>query len=170
MLNIKSCNYFLFLSIFLAGIFSQGCQAVPSSVIVSKIKNKNYYHLSYKLSAENILSIESLTKDQFLINGGQFELVISKDLFPIASPNCAKNIILRMPWTNDNYKNSDTFISEKYELYNELKNASKTKDEINVYIELNPYVEVSNDKFVLTQCNVFFRHADGRYIPKIGKL
>ena len=65
----------------------------------------------------------------------------------------------------DSYEESDSV----FFCHNALKNISKTKSKVVVYIELNPYVEVNNN-FTLAQCNVFFRHANGRYIPKVGKL
>ncbi|GAD03598.1 hypothetical protein [Agarivorans albus] len=76
-----------------------------------------------------------------------------------------------MPWTNSDLSAAKLFIDEKYNVYKAIVDASKSEgSNVDVYIELNPYVQMTGDNFELTECNVFFRHANDQYIPKTGSL
>jgi hypothetical protein len=123
---------------------------------------KPYYHLMYSLKAEDIESLDKLTKEEFYENGGQFEVRIKKDLFPIRAPKCKSHIILRMPWAQ-----GERFLIEKYSLYETISSMYENNipEKLDVAIELNPYVSFDEDGIYLTQCNVFFRHKGGKYIP-----
>jgi hypothetical protein len=127
---------------------------------------KSYYHLMYSLRIENINSVDKLTKDEFYQNGGQFEVDIKKDLFPIRSPNCKSNIILRMPWVQEGVS-----LDKKYDLYKDisslLDSGDNNRKEVNVAIELNPYIASDEKGIYLTQCNVFFRSKNGEYLSNI---
>lgn len=153
-----------------ACVYAGGKHADNTGVITSVIKGKEYYHLEYVLKKENIVSIDVLTDSQFKINGGQFEVKINKSMFPVEAPSCKSNIILRMPWTNPELENYDVIIDEKYSVYKEIQKVvnSSEADSVLVVIELNPYLKLQDKKLELTQCNVFFRNANGRYIPFAG--
>lgn len=140
--------------------------------MTSSFRGKTYYHLKYTLTKHNILSIKEVSKSQFSINGGQFDVLIGKEDFPVNAPKCNSNIILRMPWTTPENTHFDRLVSEKYKVHQSIVNVlnSKENEELAVYIELNPYVEVSGNRLQLTQCNVFFRHAGGQYISKVGEV
>lgn len=135
--------------------------------VVNQAKDgKTYYHLSYQLKGSNLVKIDQLSEQKFKDNGGQFEVRIKKDLFPIKAPACKSDIILRMPWAPPNYDPG-----AKYTLYkNIVKVFQGEKESIRVAIELNPYVEMKNSELSLTQCNVFFRHADHEYVPHTKSL
>jgi len=169
MLNIKIVRL-LFLCCGLC--FVSACNASSPAVSTSITNNKTYYHLKYSLTNEQIITIDSLTIDQFKINGGQFELLLKKSEFPISAPNCKSDLRLRMPWTNSEITNSNLFIKEKYEIYKKIKKLmmSDKFNSIDIYIELNPYVELKGEEFTLTQCNIFFRQSAGQYISKVGTL
>lgn len=158
-----------FWGLLLVTMFAFGCNAKVPSISVSTSNGHDYYHIMYTLSSENILKISELTKNEFTLNGGQFELEVERSQFPIAAPKCKGNIIVRMPWTNGSQKNSSLYIFEKYELYNSLWRVYKGEGSVDVVIELNPYVNVTGKSYFLTQCNVFFRQADGRYISELGR-
>jgi hypothetical protein len=52
------------------------------------------------ISADDIVSIsrsKEMPRSEFDDDWGQFEVFIPKEHFPVAAPNCRKNIILRMP-------------------------------------------------------------------------
>lgn len=139
-------------------------------VIESYLNGKSYYHLNYSLSKDNIYLLDRLSQSQFHQSGGQFEIILVKEGFPVAAPNCKSNIILRMPWTNPNIKHSVELIDDKYRLYKKISQVvdEKSNAEIPVILELNPYIKLSNDKVQLTNCNVFFRHSKGAYVSKIN--
>lgn len=125
-----------------------------AKVTVTPGKYSDYYHLAYQLES-----------GQYRINsgygfnpGGQFEVFIDKQYFPIAAPNCNSHIIVRMPYSKNEAK--------KLALYQDLVNGQSRK----VILELNPYVKVidlANNKFELTYCNVFFRHKNGDYYDRL---
>lgn len=132
---------------------------------VNTTDGKAYYHLMYSLKAENIVSMDRLTQDEFYQNGGQFEVHIDKGAFPIRSPNCRSNIILRMPWVKDNGS-----LDTKYNLYKNLtalNDGEFNSNNVDVAIELNPYLSSDDEGIYLTQCNVFFRSKDGQYVDNI---
>ncbi len=172
---IFSVLNFVFLSLFIGGssyAYAGGEREERFGVVTSVTNNKEYYHLEYVLTKENIISLEALTNTQFKINGGQFEVLIKKSMFPIDAPSCKSNIILRMPWSNPGVTNYELFIDEKYEIYNEIRRVYEADEiySIDVVIELNPYVILDSGDLKLTQCNVFFRHANDRYISYTGSL
>lgn len=172
MLNIKINKIVHLFFMFLGLSFVSACNADSSNVTTSISSKKAYYHLKYSLTKENVISIDSFTSKQFIINGGQFEILLKKSEFPINSPNCKSSLKLRMPWTNSGITNSNLFIEEKYEIYTHIQKIMKSSKPsyIDVYIELNPYVEIKEGKFSLTQCNIFFRQSKGQYIAKTGSL
>lgn len=154
--------------------------AADNSIIVQTGKHRNYYHIKYNLTADNIAAIPSAldtgskkSKIKFK-DGGQFEIVIKKSKFPVQAPNCDSFIKLRMPWTNPNSENSAVFIKEKRSIYNKIQALiDKGGEPIEVIIELNPYVELVSKtplEVKLTKCNIFFRHARGRYIDYTGSF
>ena len=153
-------------------VYAGGEYGEESEIVTSAINGKEYYHLEYVLTKENIVSIDPLTSTQFKINGGQFEVFLNKSMFPIDAPACKSNIILRMPWTSSELTSHELFIDEKYEVYKEIRNAFESNDAypVHVVIELNPYVVLKGEQFKLTQCNIFFRQGNGRYISYTGSL
>ena len=117
-------------------------------------KYADYYHIRYELTTGNYL----VNAEYGFNKGGQFEVFVPKEHFPIAAPHCNKNIIIRMPYSS--------FEKRKRALYNKLL-LSKT---ITVTLELNPYVQVLNKdplKVELESCNVFFRQRAGNYYDQL---
>lgn len=114
----------------------------------------DYYHMKYELVAG-----EYQLDERYGFNaGGQFSVLIPKEKFPIPAPNCNKNIIVRMPYSQNEDK--------KRQLYEDLKSSRTTT----VVLELNPYVRVltgDKEQFELTYCNVFFRHKNGDYYDSL---
>ena len=131
-------SIFLFMSI----------QSFAAEIKVNSGKYSNYYHMKFELLS-----------GQYEFNkGGQFEVFVPKEHFPIAAPNCNENIIIRMP-----YSESET---KKRALFDSLS-ASQT---VSVTLELNPYINVlktSPLEIELQYCNVFFRHRSGNYFDQL---
>jgi hypothetical protein len=112
---------------------------------------------------------------------GQFEIFIPVEKFPYASHKSGY-VILRMGQTLVDNKYSDHFkdpkrydyVAEKQALYNRIKAMKESgKGGVEVIIELNPYIEVKSEnplELELTQRNVSFRTAHGRYIDYVGQL
>lgn len=139
---------------------------LKSELRVNTSKNgRLYYHLLFTINAGNLVKIETLSEKQFKQNGGQFEVLLRKKGFPIEAPNCKSDIILRMPWIPSQSK-----LTQKYLLYKNIVALTHDQtDAVTVAIELNPFVKVDErvdeNGLHLTACNVYFRHANNRYIP-----
>lgn len=156
---------------FFFGVLTNGYSAESTSVVVSTTKGRPYYHLKYSLTKKNVTHIDLFTSNEIIRNGGQFQLLIKKEKFPVIAPNCKSDLILRMPWTDPDLANSQKFIKEKNSVYSSIQNLLKStqNESVDVYIELNPYVKFKDNKFNLTQCNIFFRQSHGQYISKVGE-
>ena len=129
-------------------------QLNAQEIKVNSGKYSDYYHIKYELTSGNY----SVNSEYGFNKGGQFEVFVPKEHFPISAPSCNKNIIIRMPYSN--------YEKRKRALYNELL-LSKT---ITVTLELNPYVKVLNKnplQVELEYCNVFFRHRAGDYFDQL---
>jgi hypothetical protein len=136
--------------LFLFATFSLFAQEIS----VSKGKYSDYYHIQYDLTANQY----SINTEYGFNEGGQFEVFVPKQYFPIAAPHCNENIIIRMPYSENEKR--------KRALYDALL-SSKT---VTVTLELNPYVNVLNKAPLdveLEYCNVFFRHRAGDYYDKL---
>ncbi|MCC3860499.1 hypothetical protein [Pseudemcibacter aquimaris] len=120
-------------------------------ITVNSGKYADYFHMHYEL----VPGQYSINLDYGFNQGGQFEVLVPKEYFPIPAPECNKNIIIRMPFSvNENRKKV---------LYDNLLRAT---EKTTVTLELNPYVNVINEeslKLELQYCNVFFRHKNGDY-------
>jgi hypothetical protein len=79
-----------------------------------------------------------------------------------------------MPMTLGDVTNKEEYIAEKKALFDRIKQMKEAKKgNIDVVIELNPYIVIKIKEplsIELTECNVFFRDAGGRYINYVGKL
>jgi len=75
---------------------------------VNSGKYSDYYHIQYELTSGNY----SVNSEYGFNKGGQFEVFVPKEHFPISAPSCNKNIIIRMPYSNSEKR--------KRTLYNEL--------------------------------------------------
>lgn len=147
-------------------------------VFVNTGKYKNYYHMYFELTPLNCqLEVAvseraprySENNNYEFSEGGQFEVFIKKESFPIKLPDQKSNyLILRMPSTSSSLMNHKKYTSEKFELFKKIEEMHKFKrGSVKVVIELNPYIETLSTsplKLELTQPNIFFRNAYGRYI------
>lgn len=124
-----------------------------------------YYHLQLQLKAS---SIDFDLSDSTPSSGGQFEIRLRPESFPVPAPNCRGPIILRMPWTAPDTPGAKEKIAAKEALLKRILALRRLSEEfLSVAVELNPYVEVVGRdplQLQLTQCNVFFRHAFGGYV------
>ena len=112
---------------------------------------------------------------------GQFEIFIPVKKFPFAYHKSGY-VIVRMAQTLVDNEYSDhskdpkryDYVAEKQALYNRIKEMKESgRGSVDVVIELNPYVRVKSKnplELELTNRNVFFRTAHGRYIDYVGQL
>jgi len=156
--------------------FSATSCAETTLISTSKGKYKDYYHIQMNLknipftfsSDDKGKKYNTYDHKSIASNGGQFEILIPKEHFPIKAPKCSSNIIVRMPWTNSSFSNSDDLIKKKVNVFKRLID---NKGDLTITIELNPYITVLSKKplnLELKNCNVFFRQSNGRYIDYLG--
>jgi hypothetical protein len=134
-------------------------------IVVNKGPFVPYYHLRFDLRSD---AIDFAQSDRTARSGGQFEIRLRRETFPVPAPRCRGAIILRMPWTPPLATDAKEKIAAKQDLLKRVLELEKQPNEtLPVVIELNPYVRaISREplKLQLTQCNVFFRDAHGAYI------
>lgn len=129
-------------------------QSYAAEIKVNPGKYSNYYHMKFELLSGRY----ELNTEYGFNRGGQFEVFVPKEHFPIAAPKCKEKIIIRMPYSKSE--------ARKRVLFDTLA-ASKT---VTVTLELNPYVNVlkaSPLEVELKYCNVFFRHRSGDYFDQL---
>jgi len=145
--------------------------AADEFIVINQGRYGPYYHLRLSLTAD---IIEFAQSDRVARSGGQFELKLRREKFPVPAPNCRGPIILRMPWTSPHSVEATKKIAGKEDLLKRIWALEKLPTEaLSVVIELNPYVEVVSHtplKVQLTQCNVFFRDAYGAYVDDTGPV
>lgn len=145
----KIIYIFIALIIILPGSLSQAVD-----IIVNKGRYFDYYHFEYDLAPGKYF-----VNDEYGFNpGGQFEVLVPKEYFPIKAPNCRSNVIIRMPWSDKEEK--------KKQLYAKLVDEQM----VTVVLELNPYfniVSADPPELELEYCNVFFRHKYGDYFDRL---
>lgn len=132
-------------------VSTQNC---ANEIKVNPGKYSNYYHIKFELLSGQY----ELNTGYGFNKGGQFEVLVPKEHFPVAAPKCNKNIIIRMPYSESEAK--------KRALFDSLA-ASKT---VTVTLELNPYINIiktSPLEIELQYCNVFFRHRFGDYFDQL---
>ncbi|REL35057.1 hypothetical protein [Thalassotalea euphylliae] len=141
--------------VIVTSVSSQTHANVPKQEItINPGKYFNYYHIQLDL-----IPNQYRVNERYGFNpGGQFEVFIPKELFPIPAPNCREHIIVRMPYSNNTH--------QKKALFERL---SQSKETTRVTLELNPYLNIVTESplaLELTYCNVFFRHKHGDYYNK----
>ena len=142
-----------------------------SQVVVNHGKRFDYYHIKYALTNNNFTLHNP--GDKFFFEDGQFEIYLNKQEFPIPSPNCKNNLILRMPSTLSDDKNHRKSIHRKKRLYEEIKKVHEGKlRSLEVVVALNPYVKVKSKNplsLELENCNIFFRTKKNHYVDTLNQ-
>lgn len=142
-----------------------------NSVVVSHGKYSDYYHIKYTLTNDNFYLHKK--EDSFSVEDGQFEIYLNKKKFPIPSPDCDSNLILRMPSTISDDERHEESIKNKKWLYEEIiKVHNSDLNSVDVVIELNPYVRIKSRNplsLELETCNIFFRTKNNQYIDTLNQ-
>ena len=154
------------------------------TIHVASGKYQDYYHFRFEFTPVNCeLTVPFTERKQKYTDsneytfseGGQFEIFIRKTMFPVSAPHADwEFLILRMPWTSLSNAHANRFISEKRKLFDRIqKMKTKGKGNVEVTVELNPYVTVIKKQpltLELSERNIFFRQAYGQYIDYAGSL
>ena len=146
-------------------------------VFSTESRGRTAYHLDWRMGSEMLIMGEDLTamggrRMGGLAGGGQFEVLVHKDYFPVSAPYCDEFIIIRMPWTDPGLAEAALYVGEKERFYAELLRIRDEGGAIDVAIDLHPYVNVLSEdplKLELEGCNVFFRDVQGRYYGANGE-
>ena len=158
-------------------------RAVPE-IHVAHGKYGDYYHVRFTLTPDNCELTVSLSErrprysdsnEYTFAEGGQFEVFVRKQDFPVPSPHTSRTfLILRMPWTDPSAQHAEKHISAKRVLFDKIKRMkTEGKGTVEVVVELNPYVTVLNRDPLTVELsgrNIFFRQAHSQYIDYVGPL
>lgn len=116
------------------------------------------------LTYEKIASLRpagKVTKQAFAERWGQFEVRIPKEHFPIAAPNCSKDVILRSIGIDPNAADKEKKLALQWALYQSLRNiVHDNAGSVEVSIAPGPYMQ--KDKAgapVLEYCNAYINAA-----------
>lgn len=126
------------------------------------VANEASTGISFTLTKQHIVSISAdkrKTREEFDQAYGQFQVLIPKRLFPIAAPNCRKNVILRMPGTGPQAPNAKPTLDAKWELFQSIHAVlAGNASEVKVQIDSGPYMtrDKRGDR-TLEWCNAFIR-------------
>ncbi len=110
----------------------------------------DYYHMQYRLEGGKY----QVNKEYGYNAGGQFEVLVQKQYFPLPAPDCNKDIVISMPESHID--------RNKRDLYKSLLE----NQDVNVVLELNPYFTVIKKNPIRVKlyfCNIFFRQKHGDY-------
>ena len=151
---------------------SEFCTSDGTIKSVAGPSKSTLYLLCIPLSTSNVAFNDPRTLESFA-DGGQFQVILQPSTLPVSTLGCS-GIIARMAWTDPASDGAPADIAAKkgiFDAIGQLK--SNPTAQLNVPIELNPYVKVvQNDplQLQLTECNVFFRANPntGHFIPNMN--
>src|SRR5215472_453345 len=86
---------------------------LDQQIVVNKGPFGPYYHLRFNLRAD---AIDFAQSNRTARSGGQFEIRLRREMFPVPAPRCRGTIILRMPWTPPPTTDAKEKIAAKQEL------------------------------------------------------
>lgn len=145
-------------------------------IIANQTGDRTYHHITLDLSTADLVQTPGLMDRDLAYNladGGQFEIYVRPGILPIEAPDCEAGLIVRMPWTNPDVLDAGDAIADKTALLAAFEALRDGRlESVRSTLELDPYLALntSGQPQALTQCNVFFRHAAGRYIDHNGLL
>ncbi len=119
-------------------------------------------NITVTLTATDIVSIgipKSIERSAFDFDGGQFQVLIPKERFPIPAPNCRKNVIFRMPGVPHEDPLRSAKLDARWDLFQSLYAVKEGKKEsIPVYVASGPYMKTKKDGTrELEYCNAFIK-------------
>jgi hypothetical protein len=136
------------------------------------------YLLCLQLNSSTLLlnnpdALSGFQNDDGQFEGGEFQVIVRSSAIPVTAPGSCKGIIVRMPWTfYTQSPDAKVNIAAKKALYDQISALkSSSGADVNVVLELNPYVTVVQANPLalrLTECNVFFRDVAGKYTPSLN--
>jgi hypothetical protein len=118
--------------------------------------------ITVTLTANDITSIslpKEIERSAFDFDGGQFQILIPKERFPIPAPNCNKNVIFRMPGVPHEDPSRSAKLDARWDLFQSLHAVKEGKKEsVLVYVASGPYMKTKKDGArELEYCNAFIK-------------
>ena len=98
-------------------------------------------------------------RSAFDFDGGQFQVLIPKEHFPVPAPNCKKNVIFRMPWVSHEDPLRSAKLDARWDIFQSLYAVKEGKKvSILMYVASGPYMKMKKDGTrVLEYCNAFIK-------------
>ncbi len=121
-----------------------------------------HHDITVTLTANEIVNIslpKEIERSAFDFDGGQFQILIPKERFPIPAPNCNKNVIFRMPGVAHEDPLRSAKLDARWDLFQSLYAVKEgRKESILVYVASGPYMKTKKDGTrELEYCNAFIK-------------
>jgi len=175
------------LAFLLALALTGASPAAEDDLVIYRVKQEGQlrYLVEFELTPDNFVTdVPSLRRPQAdgadtrrslwrFREGGQFDLFIKREWFPVQVPEscCNAYLILTMPYTNPRLEGGPEKIAAKRKLFDRIEQLSKSaKGGLKVVIDLTPYAEVTSReplKLRLKDIQIYFRHYRGAYVPHV---
>ncbi len=115
--------------------------------------------IAIKLAPEDIVIIgpdKSVTRQQFDIELGAIGIVVHKERFALAAPNCQHDVIVRTP--DIDKANAAAELAKRWKLFQQVQAALEKNKPIELKLLTRPYLKAGADgKFELPNCSAFFQ-------------
>ena len=152
--------FIIFLGLWVAILFVRAVGAAGNETSAREIL--------FTLTQQKIVSIEpgkDKIREAFDFNGGAFQILIPKELFPIPAPNCRKNVILSVSGTNPDALYSNEKLDLRWKLFQSLNAVFEGKiASVEVPLEIKhspgfaPYMRLDKQgNPVLEWCNAWIQ-------------
>lgn len=158
--------------------------AVEPQPVIIKEDGRERILLTFHLTADNIdLEVPKLYRKQAdggdpgfrLKEGGQFDVYIKREFFPIQIPEscCDSHLVLTMPYTNPRAPRGNENVGVQRRVFEQIRQLKQTgKGSVPVVIDLTYYADVQSReplKLMLNERQIYFRHR-GAYLPHTRPL
>ncbi len=134
------------------------CLALLSAVKAGALAPAN---TTLMLTGPDLVAIEpasDTTLDAFMRDGGQFQVRVPKERFPISAPNCRKHVIVRMPAVLPGAAKWRERVASRWELFQSVLAVKAGQvSRLEVQLKAGPYQRRdAQGNPVLEYCNAFF--------------
>ena len=159
---------------------SSGIAAEGSGVVRVVQGDESRLLLPFDLTPENFgLSVPGIDRESAdgavvgweFREGGQFDVLIKREHFPLQVPEscCNHYLILTMPYTNPRLDGGAGKIAAKRSLFDQIERLRAAKEgKVRVLIDVTWYAKVESASPLVVSLKdrqIYFRHFDGAYVP-----
>ena len=167
------------LILLMAAAFAGGANAAIPGLKAIKADDSTHYLIEFDLkpynyeldvSGYNPRLADGKKSNWKFREGGQFNLFIKREYFPVQIPEscCDSYLVLTMPYTNPRLDGGEENIAAKKKLFDAITGLRKKEDgKLRIVIDLTPYADVVKKRpleIKLTDRQIYFRQVDGLFV------